>query len=405
MTDLEKEYYERRAMEKTVPVLKGLAELHGIKLKESMKKSEIVKLLINQIYDKVQDFVDLSKELNESDFVCYLNEIKKIYKKASKDISFADNSDKILLLLLKKDDLQSLDNLRFVCALKSEETRKEFVFSSISYGKIDEINNKTKEFVQKYNEENRWKICGEVLEENSDENWIKIVFYTEKGKYLCEQFEFRVGEEPYNPGPFERKRTYYYPLDTRNLEIRIENDRYLIIMDFDPNLVRIWFKKYLEFLFGEYSMEKIDKPHVEKTIKEVKRSLDNMPSIQKVENAIKDIKQDVNGCITKKNLSDDRKKIIKDIVNTIEYRGPYLKDEKTAAIHDFRCQAEYGKFQRIISPRTINDILQKIPQSTENFFLEIGDKKKTIVVEKDMWRSEVRLSKDEKMALRCFFER
>lgn len=357
--------------------------------------------LLENYFDDIRKFFDYYNYVKEIRFNYLLSALYKLFPNQIEHIEMIENSKQIILFLYENNAIDILEEI--ISSSKIEKGRIKdnyYLIPEIDIS-VSELKNKILPFIEQWNKENLWKI--NIKWNQNSEDSIKLFFYVEKGKTPFRQFTFRKeGTSHEAPDGLKISSSLTYPVNINSCEfVKMDNNNFRIILTFADEL---WFKEFLIYVFKEYKIEKTDKKYVVELTSNVKSKLDIGPNLSSAKTAIDDIKNNSKKAINNSSLPKTRQKEINKIIDSINYSSPRLKNEIRSGIDELTWLANFDKCDKIIhySKRVIQEILDKIPESRDSFFLIIGEKKKPILFEKGEIVRKAILTQDEEIGLKVF---
>lgn len=363
--------------------------------------NELSKHLVDKHFNEIQKFFDQCKKFQkEASFNSSLEFLCNEYPNRVKELEKLQNAKQIVLFLYGRGDIDKFEDLINSSRIKKAKIKNNYSLIPEEKLPISELKDKLQYFIQDWNDKNVWKL--DITSRSNKEDAIKLYFYIEKGRKPLQQFIFRKENINYKSDNGLKTITDpTYPVYVKICELQtIEDGKFMLTLDFKEET---WFGHFLKYMFGDYKIEEINKKFVEGFSSKVKSKLDTASNLSSASGVIEKLKEKAIKTVTDSSIPGEKKEKINEIIKTINYCSPKLKNEVRSGIDDFVWLADFDKCNKVIphSKEVIEDILTKIPESRDRFFLVIG-KKKPILIDGGVIKRRERLSDDEETSLAVF---
>ena len=370
-------------------------------------KVELAKFLLENRPQEISIFLDNYQKLKYVSPYMGREYLKERYPEKSKVIKDLRGKNQILIFLYENDMIGEIDHVVFYCSFRGKELRNAYNLKTDTDLNYEQIAEKLDDFVTVWNEGNPLKIS--TRQYIATEDRLVITILREHNQKTYSQFKFRETDLNLdrNPEDLELSKIKIFPVWPERMEInKVSRGNYSIIFDFDPVSEKTILNLFIDTIFGPNStLEKTEIKSVKEIQKEIKQSVTKSPNWEGIEKLISDRKPPIIKRIkADKSLSKERGSQLIKIIDSIHYAGPSFKDDPKTTTKELTMKVgNIGKLFSVLSTAKgfIQELFSKVTKSTENQLISINNKE-ILLTKKSIKFPPLKLSEDEKLALKLF---
>lgn len=370
-------------------------------------KSELANYLLEHYRSDVSTFLENLQKLSFVHSYVARNYLKDCYPDKSRRIANIRKKDQVLIFLYENDIISEIDDVVFYCSFRGKELRNAYNLKTETDLNYEQITEKLDDFVTVWNESNTLKISTRQ-HIATDDKLVVTILREHNQKTYC-QFRFRDPNFNFenNTENLELSKTKIFPVWPESMEFNKDGKgSYSIIFDFDPVSEKTIINLFINTIFGPNSiLEKTEIKSVKEIQKEIKQAITKSPNWEGIEKIISDRKPPIIKRIkADRSLSKERRSRIIKIINTIHYAGPSFKDDPKTTTKELTMKVgNIGKLFSILptAKSFIQELFSKVSKSTENQLISVNNKE-ILLIKKSIKFPPLKLSEDEKLALKLF---